>query len=511
MNQTLHIFKKDTRHLYPEILLNIAAMIAFACSAPLQWNFHAGRSSPSLVLVPVLLRAVLPISWLVVISRLVHDESLVGDRQFWISRPYRWQALLAAKVLFLLVFLSLPFLLMQIYLLQHAGLDISACVADLLLYQLRLAAIFFIPFFTIAAVTSTFARLTLTLLLGFLYLGALLAIGVHFTDRRLFPQSLTVFGFVLFTLVLLSLIVVQYAARKTRAVRIALLALPMLLLVLGLVAPMKLLIHDAYPALPKSVRPKWSINTEPRSDESASTRSSTTPVEDQVLVKLPLHEDNPPTGESFKVNAVAASIEAPGYRWSSAFLVSGDVERSGPQHDPSITVMIPTRVAERIRTTPVDLHLQLASTFYKAGTADLTHASAPTFQAPGHGLCPLDTDGTIWNCRYAFRLPTPMGVTMNVSSQPCDGDHSPTEAQPAASVFSSFIGSDDDWLAFDFDPVATAPIRLVLPGSEFSHPKPAYLCTGSPIAFTPNRNLRRGSFILDAHQLVIDKYAQWPR
>ena len=31
-----------------------------------------------------------------------------GDRQFWITRPYRWQSLLGAKVRFVLVFLNLP-------------------------------------------------------------------------------------------------------------------------------------------------------------------------------------------------------------------------------------------------------------------------------------------------------------------------------------------------------------------------------------------------------------------
>jgi hypothetical protein len=35
----------------------------------------------------------------------IHAEALVGDRRFWLTRPYEWKKLLGAKALFLLVFL----------------------------------------------------------------------------------------------------------------------------------------------------------------------------------------------------------------------------------------------------------------------------------------------------------------------------------------------------------------------------------------------------------------------
>lgn len=506
MNQTLHIFRKDTRHLYPEVFLTLAGTVAFAWAAPWQWNPAINNMQGIRALVAPLLRVLLPVAWLVLISRLVHDESLVGDRQFWITRPYRWTSLLAAKLLFLLVFLSLPFLGMQLYLLQHAGLDIRSSIPDLLLYQLRLTAIFFVPFFAVAAVTSNFARLTLTLLLGLLYLGLLFAIGAHLTEKHLFPQIFFLFGFIFFTMVLLSLITVQYATRRTRTIRNSLLALPVLLLVLSLVVPAKSLIHHIYPALSSSGMPQWIFDPSPARRQTGTGHLAE--VEGQIALMLPVHEVDSPTGERFKVNAIAAILDAPGFHWSSPFLDSNGVELSNTPHDPTITVMIPRNVFERVRTTPVDIHLQLASTVYGTDAATPARASLPSFPAPDHGLCPLNPEGAVGNCRYAFRLATPIDIAAHVSSQPCDGDHTPAQGQPTAALATTFIGSDDNRLAFDFDPVAITRLNLVLPGSTFDHPLPAFLCSDSPIAFTAHPILRRGTFSVDAHQLVIDEYAQ---
>ncbi len=88
----------------------------------------------------------LPILWLVLIARLIHDEALVGDQQFWLTRPYTWSALLAAKLLFLVLFVFVPFLVMQCYLLAHAGLNPLASIPGLLLNLLYLILICFLPF-----------------------------------------------------------------------------------------------------------------------------------------------------------------------------------------------------------------------------------------------------------------------------------------------------------------------------------------------------------------------------
>jgi energy-coupling factor transporter ATP-binding protein EcfA2 len=63
-----------------------------------------------------ILPGLVPIAWCVLIARGVQAENLVGDRQFWVTRPYDWYKLLAAKVLFVIVFVNLPLFIVDLIL-----------------------------------------------------------------------------------------------------------------------------------------------------------------------------------------------------------------------------------------------------------------------------------------------------------------------------------------------------------------------------------------------------------
>src|SRR5580704_3650909 len=118
MKQILHIFAKDASHQWLEILLSLAVIVGLVFACPSRWRTGAVGvvSFSSLGLLsnlPDLLVYMVPLSWWLLISPVIHEEKLVGDRQFWITRPYDWKKLLAAKVLFLIVFLYIPLLLAQ--------------------------------------------------------------------------------------------------------------------------------------------------------------------------------------------------------------------------------------------------------------------------------------------------------------------------------------------------------------------------------------------------------------
>ena len=128
MTQPIHILRKDVRHLWPEIAVSICLLIALAWIVPHTWPTDApnplAEQNNLPWLFPVLgafVRFLIPVVWVVVVSRLVHDEPLVGDRQFWITRPYTWYNLLASKLLFIVLFLYVPLLVMQAWLQHHAG------------------------------------------------------------------------------------------------------------------------------------------------------------------------------------------------------------------------------------------------------------------------------------------------------------------------------------------------------------------------------------------------------
>jgi hypothetical protein len=107
MKQILVIFRKDARHFWAEILISLVLQAAFAVLYPRQWDYpgtgavsysFAGLfSSPDAI--ANLLMVLIPISWWILLARVVQDERLTGHTQFWITRPYRWPLLLSAKLL----------------------------------------------------------------------------------------------------------------------------------------------------------------------------------------------------------------------------------------------------------------------------------------------------------------------------------------------------------------------------------------------------------------------------
>ena len=175
MKQMLHIFAKDSRQFWPEILICLALVAAFVWIYPSSWltgnslSVVAGGDFVRILLEQYLggiLKLLIPVSWWMLVARVIHAESLVGDRQFWLTRPYEWKKLLGAKALFLLVFLYLPLLIAQCLLLLRAGFHPLSFIPGLLFNLLLITGIIVLPLMAIASVTATFARLTVTLLAG---------------------------------------------------------------------------------------------------------------------------------------------------------------------------------------------------------------------------------------------------------------------------------------------------------------------------------------------------------
>src|SRR5215813_25342 len=110
MKQIIHILKKDLRRFWLEIAVALMLLALYTHLAPGEWSLPenpAGNNTwqyngPGFLLFFVML------VWIVIMVRVMHEESPTGDRQFWITRPYEWHKLMAAKALFILVVINLP-------------------------------------------------------------------------------------------------------------------------------------------------------------------------------------------------------------------------------------------------------------------------------------------------------------------------------------------------------------------------------------------------------------------
>jgi hypothetical protein len=246
MRQVLHIFRKDCQQFWPEITATLAITACFVWLYPNQWTTWQDATVPRgnslldlhhMQILANTVTALVPVSWFFLIARIVHGENLIGNRQFWLTRPYRWQSLLAEKFLFILIFLYLPFLVGQVCLLGRAGFSPWTYLPGMLFNLLLLTGVMVLPLMGFAATVSTLLRMIL-ILLGIVLLIVILAffaggfdenpsLQTPFSDRLSIPLILLFCG---------AALVIQYATRRAWLARGVLLGLvPLIALVAKLI------------------------------------------------------------------------------------------------------------------------------------------------------------------------------------------------------------------------------------------------------------------------------------
>ncbi len=136
MNLILHIVRKDFRQLRLYLAGWLGLLIVAPVVVTLEWRLQLF----SLVLIGVLKIVLLAL----IVSSLVHSDSLVGSTSFWLSRPVSARQLLAAKSFLLFGTLMFPTLLVEFLILLFNGVtvrDILRSVPETLLYTLLAIAI----------------------------------------------------------------------------------------------------------------------------------------------------------------------------------------------------------------------------------------------------------------------------------------------------------------------------------------------------------------------------------
>src|SRR5882762_1114782 len=221
MRQALHIFKKDVRHLWFEIAVAITVVGAFTFTGARRalWLVDPGTNrTAAWTLVMILL----PLAWWTLIARVIHDEALPGDSQFWITRPYSWKSLLGAKALFILAFINLPMLLADGVIVRAYGLPLRAELPGLLWSQVLLAIAFVLPIAALSAMTGGFVQLIFAILapcvvaLGVAIIAPEAVLGTFLGGSDWVKAY---YVFLVISVAASAILVLQYSMRRTAAAR----------------------------------------------------------------------------------------------------------------------------------------------------------------------------------------------------------------------------------------------------------------------------------------------------
>ncbi|HTW47783.1 MAG TPA: hypothetical protein VMD92_07535 [Acidobacteriaceae bacterium] len=494
MNQAGHIFAKDARHLRWEIAISLALTAAYVLVAPAQWKPEAGAGGAwvmigELRLLAALLGLLVGVSWWLLITRVAQDESLVGDRQWWITKPYQWGELLSAKILFLAAFIFLPIVIAKGAVLAEGGFAPFAYLPGLGYSLVLFAAFLILPLLAIAMVTSTFARATLTTL------GVLLALMVVAIVAGISNGG---GGFTLWWIGRLPIAILlvaggaamglQYARRRTWAVRLMLAGALVLVGVILSFAGNSALVAMTYP---RGSAPLQLTN------ESGSKVTGYAQFGGHGLVGIavPVQVSGIAAGTAVNLDAVQVqAVAGDGRQWTSRWESMWGA-RYRPDSDPELMAPLSLQIDrpfyEAEQAHPVTLHLRFAVTELRAGNPVQIAMPATEFSVPGFGIClPLDPeapgDFTDLHCRAALRQPMATFVQVQWSDEKCGmsgtgaGTTTPGHGWAGAltSEPASFGINSIEEASFDLSNHAHA-----MPGRDVVEPR--HLCPGLPITFTP--------------------------
>jgi hypothetical protein len=511
MKQILHIFAKDARRFWGEIFLSVAITAAFALFYPQQWvgpdHIHSvmgnhGTVGYQLVIAGGLLLVLVPVSWWLLITRVVQAESLVGDLQFWLTRPYEWPKLLAGKLLFLLAFLYVPFFVAQCALLAETGFNPTAYVPNLLYNLLLLTGIIVLPLFAVATVTSNFARMTLTLLGVFLGILALeLAVQPFMPHHTtgIEDTSLTAEGLLIVGIIGLCLsgvvVVLQYRLRRAVLSRVLLFGIPVLLI---LCMPLSARLEQQhtrgrieanYPA--SSIPP---VQFAYRPIDPDLRQIDVFPDNSDVIIHTPLEGTGVAPGTVLIPDAVKLEVEAPnGFRWASDWQDTNAPKFYAGAEGSYAAVAMPRAIYEQLKTTPLTIRVTFALTQAKATSVSQVALPRHDFSVSGFGVCaPLTGSyspffgATGLICRSVLRDPPLTYIGVVWSDAPCNIPHS--ESNPGVQG-AGWIGTLDRAPADpNISPVQQVNFNLTNGYKSGGGGGSRYLCPGAPRSPSPNMN-----------------------
>jgi hypothetical protein len=481
MDQIVHIFRKDVRQHWYEIVLSLAILAAFAWNEPKQWvpqRFWFPEFVFSGWLAPLVM-----IGWSFVIVRVVHGESLVGDRQFWVTRPYEWKKLLTAKVLFFIAFINVPLLVVQVGLLWKAGYAPTSYVKGLLWMQCMWVLILILPVTTLATITSSLGQAVLVVLGILLSLIGLAALASVIPKAGLPATTLSIWESLQLAVLLAAcaVVVLQYARHRTLQSRLLLIGAAVAILIINFVTPQEALNAHAYP--PPS--PGQHLPVQLVFDPARQAAKEVGPrMKDYVLIRIPLLASGIAPDTMVDVDGNMLIIEAPGgLRWNSGWYNNSLIFLLPAHRHTEALFGVDRAFFERVKSSSAKLHISFALTAYKAKEVQRIAAPADEFTAAGGALCWIPPEpGATLQCRSPLKTPNFVVTTLSEDTTcPLRENEKTVTPGTTYSAWSQHSGTAPTEFGI-------SPVKLFYPTlvdqSETSEISYARVCPGTPLTFS---------------------------
>ena len=510
MRLALHILRKDLRRHWPAAAMFSALVLAFAIQQPREWRgavFNNRLLDRFIDSIPFLLVLV----WVFFLIRLVHEENFIGDRQFWITRPYQWHQLLAAKFLGALLFVHFPLLVMQLVLLKVAHFPVLSSFPGLLWIHFLLFVAIDLPCFTVAVITSGIGQAAIAIVAALLLTAAVLATLNHIADVEFVMDEIAPAIFLLLLGTCIAVVFLQYIFRRYRLNRLIVSASALLASILTLSAPFADLASPSYPVA-ASDRPSPATLVMDRT--LAFTHQpgfESRYFDNEVQVEIPLSVSNLPEQTVFQFQAVDLNLQLPkGAHWSSQWQSFSQTVAYGRTRT-WVTVKIKRPEFLRFANSPVQARISLAFKVFKLGTGVRIPLNGPTLRLPGGARC-LDPDSDSLKCFAALRMPSPLFIMADLPSSSCHARQDTVQEPWAPAPAFDISLSDDSYPDMALSPIQDRHIALdrYTQFEDLSVRVP--LCRGTTLFVNQPEFLYSNRVEIDLGQIILDDYrSTYPR
>jgi hypothetical protein len=505
-SQVWNIFRKDLRHHWPEIAASMALLAGFVWIEVHEWarrgSVAFGVDSFVHGLLAQVVVPLVPVSWIFLIVRAVQGESLVGDRQFWVTRPYQWTKLATSKILFVVVFIHLPLFLADLLLLALAGFSPLHYLGGLLWMQAAWIVILFLPAAALAAVTASIGQMLLSMLLVALFgiaFGALASV----VPNSNFADSIAALFFVLMVLTAVTVLFMQYSNRKTAQSRGLIAALGAAVALIMVAAPYRALIAHAYPLangtelpLQVSLIPAHA----PTPDQAISWRN-VIPVDFELsLSGLP-----PDSFVEFRGDTLTLT-NAQGGHWNSNWQGGGSL--LFPDHKSfRISFYMKKEDFDRMKSSPVSAKLLLAFTLYRDKNQRPFVVPPGEFALEDFGWCTAAPvhDSRI-ECRAALHSPSWLLVAATASASTCPA--LPAEVAPNRGGVGHQFLRDDSPADPGISPVTEFQVSVSDWSNRYAANAYSGICPGTPLTLSTPEQLSSRRLELTFDNLSLADYQQ---
>jgi hypothetical protein len=502
MRLILHILLKDLRRQRLEILGYCIAVVVWAWREVHPASFQWLREGD---LPPMLMFGL----WILVTIRAIQGESLVGDKEWWPTRPYRWGQLLAAKMLLFVMALNVPLLVVQLYLLTHAEIPLAWSFVPRLIFLQGMFLLFVtFPAVVLASVTASIIQWVLTAV------GIVLTfIVISWLPWNKLPQTLAgqeeLLSWAAALVLLLSMLAAllwQFARRREWPARIVLAAGLASIPLCILFASTGLARWIAYPYAGSDNSMKLAI-------KPADNGLREFDWKDGNEIEIPVVDPALGSDEVIEVHGYRLHLAGSGWQWESEWQNSG---HHMVFHDPVFNLdnSLPKWVYAKVEQGHVTAQIDVAWETYRFNPEVRVQAGAPDygFAVPGIGYCPKATSAKYvgFDCVAPFTLPPVYLLAIDAEGNQCKEPDGELEVPAGHTAYALEFGSS---ALSNFDPNPVRSFSLMagdwvpaLPQKSGQYDyRSATVCPGGSFTFRTGQPLGRQQATFDLGDIGVSK------